>query len=76
MVQFYMLELVFSSSGDFTELRKHFHSSNREGYGHALVTLDIGSVDGQLSIESTTHSYFYAFLYKSFLFFSELCPKN
>ncbi len=39
-----------------TESRNHFHSSNREGCGHALVSLNIRSLDGQLSIETATHS--------------------
>ena len=45
-----MLGLIFSSS------RNHFHSSNREGCGHALVSFNIGSLDGQLTIEIATHS--------------------
>ena len=43
-----MLELTF--------LRNRFHSSNREGFGHALVSLNIGSLDVQLSKETATHS--------------------
>ena len=40
-----------------TESRNHFHSSNREGCGHVLVSLNIGSLNGQLSIETATHSH-------------------
>ena len=39
------------------------HSSKRGGCGHALVSLNIGSLDGQLSIEPATHSFPESFAY-------------
>ena len=32
------------------------HTSDREGCGHALVSLNIRSVDGRFSVETATHS--------------------